>query len=189
MAASGDFSRRREKSSWCTDSVSSGSSAAIVALRVASSSSSASSPNISPGPSTAAITDSPRPASRRTATRPLRIRCSVSAGSPWWNTTSPEPKLRRRAMSSTSRTWRSSHVGEQGPLHIRADTILPAMPNINVTARAGDPAETDADTRVVPLFEGEDAADAAVQSLVDAGEAKPGAGQAGGDPRGRRPRA
>ncbi|HYI36529.1 MAG TPA: leucyl aminopeptidase [Thermoleophilaceae bacterium] len=51
------------------------------------------------------------------------------------------------------------------------------MPNINVTARAGDPAETDADTRVVGLFEGEDAADAAVRSLVDAGEAKPALGK------------
>ena len=51
------------------------------------------------------------------------------------------------------------------------------MPNINVTARAGDPAETDADTRVVALFEGEDATDAAVRSLVDAGEAKPALGK------------
>ena len=31
------------------------------------------------------------------------------------------------------------------------------MPNIDVTARAGDPAETDADTRVVGLFEGDEA--------------------------------
>ena len=51
------------------------------------------------------------------------------------------------------------------------------MPNINVTARAGDPAETDADTRVVCLFEGDDAGDAAVKSLVDAGEAKPALGK------------
>ncbi len=51
------------------------------------------------------------------------------------------------------------------------------MPNIDVTARAGDPAETTADTRVVPLFEGDDPADAAVKALVDAGEAKPAAGK------------
>ena len=51
------------------------------------------------------------------------------------------------------------------------------MPNINVTARAGEPADTDADTRVVPLFEGEDAPDAGVKSLVDAGEAKPALGK------------
>ena len=51
------------------------------------------------------------------------------------------------------------------------------MPNINVTARAGDPAETDADTRVVPLFEGDEPADAAVKALVDAGEAKPALGK------------
>ena len=51
------------------------------------------------------------------------------------------------------------------------------MPNIDVTARAGDPAETDADTRVVPLFEDEDASDAAVRALVEAGEAKAGLGK------------
>ena len=51
------------------------------------------------------------------------------------------------------------------------------MPNINVTARAGEPADTDADTRVVPVFEGEDATDAGVKSLVDAGEAKPALGK------------
>jgi leucyl aminopeptidase len=51
------------------------------------------------------------------------------------------------------------------------------MPNINVTARAGAPAETDADTRVVALFEGEDAGDAAVQALADSGEAKSALGK------------
>ena len=51
------------------------------------------------------------------------------------------------------------------------------MPNINVTARAGDPAETDADTRVVTLFEDEEPADAAVKALVAAGEAKPALGK------------
>ncbi len=51
------------------------------------------------------------------------------------------------------------------------------MPNINVTARAGAPAETDADTRVVALFEGDDAGDAAVAALVEAGEARPGVGK------------
>ena len=51
------------------------------------------------------------------------------------------------------------------------------MPDIDVTARAGDPAETDADTRVVGLFEGDEAGDAAVKPLVDAGEAKPALGK------------
>src|SRR2546430_825505 len=46
------------------------------------------------------------------------------------------------------------------------------MPPPAVTARSGAPAETDADTRVVPVFEGEPLDDADLQALVDAGEAK-----------------
>src|SRR4051794_36175241 len=47
------------------------------------------------------------------------------------------------------------------------------MPStINVTARPGAPQETDADTRVVGLFEGETPDDAAARPLVDSGEAK-----------------
>ena len=48
------------------------------------------------------------------------------------------------------------------------------MPDITVTGRAGDPRETDADTRVVPVFEDETLDDPALQALVDSGEAKGG---------------
>src|SRR3954451_10854785 len=48
------------------------------------------------------------------------------------------------------------------------------MREIAVTARAGAPQETAADTRVVGLFEGEDLSEPGLQSLVDLGEAKPG---------------
>src|SRR4051794_32965001 len=43
---------------------------------------------------------------------------------------------------------------------------------IAVSARSGDPGETSADTRVVPLFEGE-SLPGDLQALVDSGEAKP----------------
>jgi leucyl aminopeptidase len=46
------------------------------------------------------------------------------------------------------------------------------MPRIAVSARTGAAAETDADTRVVALFEGEQAAEPELQALVDSGEAK-----------------
>ena len=45
------------------------------------------------------------------------------------------------------------------------------MPPLDVTARAGDPADTQADTRVVAVFEGEKL-DPPLQELVDSGEAK-----------------
>ena len=45
------------------------------------------------------------------------------------------------------------------------------MPPLDVTTRAGDPAETEADTRVVAVFEGEKL-DGELQALVDSGEAK-----------------
>ncbi len=48
------------------------------------------------------------------------------------------------------------------------------MPEVTVTGRAGDPRETDADTLVVPVFEGEELDDPALQTLVESGEAKPG---------------
>ena len=48
------------------------------------------------------------------------------------------------------------------------------MAPIRVSARSGPPEDTAADTRVVPLFEGEPLADPALQALVDLGEAKPG---------------
>jgi leucyl aminopeptidase len=48
------------------------------------------------------------------------------------------------------------------------------MGEIAVTARAGAPQETAADTRVVGLFEGEDLSEPGLQSLVELGEAKPG---------------
>ena len=52
----------------------------------------------------------------RTAKRPFAIRCSESAGSPSWNTTSPRENVRRRATASSRRT---SGVGtpEQLPFH------------------------------------------------------------------------
>jgi leucyl aminopeptidase len=46
------------------------------------------------------------------------------------------------------------------------------MPSIDVSARSGAPQETDADTRVVGLFEGETPADDAARPLVESGEAK-----------------
>jgi leucyl aminopeptidase len=48
------------------------------------------------------------------------------------------------------------------------------VPPTKVTARKGPPQETDADTRVVGLFEGESLDDPALQALVDGGEAKAG---------------
>jgi leucyl aminopeptidase len=45
---------------------------------------------------------------------------------------------------------------------------------IAVTAREGAPEDTAADTRVVPLFEGESLPDERLQRLVELGEAKPG---------------
>ena len=47
------------------------------------------------------------------------------------------------------------------------------MTSVTVTARAGEPQETDADTRVVGLFEGESLGDPTLQALVESGEAKP----------------
>src|SRR5215208_6385657 len=48
------------------------------------------------------------------------------------------------------------------------------MPSIQVTARSGAPTETDADTRIVGLFEGETPDDDAARPLVESGEAKGG---------------
>jgi leucyl aminopeptidase len=48
------------------------------------------------------------------------------------------------------------------------------MGGVTVTTRAGSPADTDADTRVVAVLEGEPLDDGALQALVDSGEAKPG---------------
>src|SRR5918994_3131281 len=48
------------------------------------------------------------------------------------------------------------------------------MPSIQVSARSGAPQETDADTRVVGLFEGETPDDAAARPLAESGEAKGG---------------
>src|SRR5919201_1224927 len=48
------------------------------------------------------------------------------------------------------------------------------MADVTVTGRAGDPHETEADTLVVPVFEGESLDDPTLQALVDSGEAKPG---------------
>jgi leucyl aminopeptidase len=48
------------------------------------------------------------------------------------------------------------------------------MAQVAVRTRLGAPEETSADTRVVGLFEGESLPDAALQRLVELGEAKPG---------------
>jgi leucyl aminopeptidase len=47
------------------------------------------------------------------------------------------------------------------------------MADVGVTVRRGAPGETDADTRVVGLFEGEPLEEPELQALVDSGEAKP----------------
>jgi leucyl aminopeptidase len=52
------------------------------------------------------------------------------------------------------------------------------MPQISVTTRGGHPADTEADTRVVGVFEGETPDDDAVRALVESGEAKPAVGRA-----------
>src|SRR5215207_4366726 len=46
------------------------------------------------------------------------------------------------------------------------------MPAIQVSARSGAPQETDADSRVVGLFEGETPDDDAARPLAESGEAK-----------------
>ncbi len=51
------------------------------------------------------------------------------------------------------------------------------MPPIAVSARRGAPNQTDADTRVVGLFEGESLDEPSLQTLVDSGEAKAGSGK------------
>ncbi len=51
------------------------------------------------------------------------------------------------------------------------------MPIIDVSARRGAPIETDADTRVVPLFEGDEPSDEQTQAVVKSGEAKTGLGK------------
>ena len=48
------------------------------------------------------------------------------------------------------------------------------MPDIAVSARAGAPEETAADTRVVGLFEGESLADAGAAALVELGRGEAG---------------
>jgi leucyl aminopeptidase len=47
------------------------------------------------------------------------------------------------------------------------------MADVGVTVRRGAPRDTDADTRVVGLFEGESLDEPELQALVDSGEAKP----------------
>src|SRR5436190_788703 len=48
---------------------------------------------------------------------------------------------------------------------------------IDVSARRGAPEQTDADTRVVPLFEDESLDDPSLQGLVESGEARSGSGK------------
>ncbi len=51
------------------------------------------------------------------------------------------------------------------------------MSTINVSVHGGAPNETSADTRVVPLFDGEQPSDEAIAAVVESGEAKPGRGK------------
>src|SRR3954447_23421226 len=51
------------------------------------------------------------------------------------------------------------------------------MPPIRVSARAGAPEETDADTRVIGLFDGDSLDEPALQALVDSGEASSKSGK------------
>jgi leucyl aminopeptidase len=51
------------------------------------------------------------------------------------------------------------------------------MPPIDVRARRGAPEQTDADTRVIPLFEDESLDDPSLEALVESGEAKSGGGK------------
>ena len=59
---------------------------------------------------------SPSGVSTRAPKRPRTTRCSESAGSSRWKTTSPLPKVRRRAIAS-SRDVLGREIGEQRPLH------------------------------------------------------------------------
>ena len=68
------------------------------------------------------------------------------------------------------------HARRRRPRHRRSLAVLrlPPMRAISVSTRAGEPADTAADTRVVGLFEGETLPDPALQALVELGEARPG---------------
>ena len=48
------------------------------------------------------------------------------------------------------------------------------MSSVVVSARRGEPGETEADTRVVGVFEGDPPADESARALIDSGEAKGG---------------
>src|SRR5687768_11221653 len=52
------------------------------------------------------------------------------------------------------------------------------MPEISVTTRRGRPPDTEADTRMVGVFEGETPEDGAARALVESGEAKSAVGKA-----------
>ena len=71
--------------------------------------------------------------------------------------------------AGTTATAKDIAGRERGP-----DRLPPPMSGVTVTARAGAPEETAADTRVVGLFEGDSLSDPGLQRLVDLGEAKPG---------------
>ena len=58
------------------------------------------------------------------------------------------------------------------PPNVQPVSRLPALPQIDVTVRKGDPRDSEADTRVCGLFEGGSLTDPHLQGLVDAGEAK-----------------
>jgi hypothetical protein len=106
----------------CTERVSPASSAATVALRRASASPSSDiSPNMSPGPRIDRIAVSPSGVATRTAKRPLSTRCSVSAGSCSWKTTSPRANFLRRAMLSSA--WTSVSPSPSSSSHLTGRSL------------------------------------------------------------------
>ena len=58
-----------------------------------------------------------------------------------------------------------------------AGRVRRRMAPIRVTTRGGDAAQTEADTRVVGVWDGEEAADEAARGLVASGEARTGVGR------------
>src|SRR3954453_22290871 len=82
-----------------------------------------------------------------------------------------------RDLLSSAWGLRLSRVAHSGPLSGRRRLVSPPMPPIRVSARTGAPEETDAEPRVIGLFEGDSLAEGALQALVDSGEASSKSGK------------
>ncbi len=136
----------RSSSKWsrCSARVSVRSSATTVALRGAGSRT-ASSPNKDPGPRIRRVTVSPSGVVTRSATRPLAIRCTVSPGSPSWNTTSWRSNRRRRATDRSARTCASGIEPRTG--HCTA----PAAPDVAMASDPGTPCVDVGGVRIVAV--------------------------------------